>query len=103
MVFYPSRKLWMGEYSLSLMCKLLRPCLQSDADLKAAKKTKIVSQAGTPLGFGLLGYDSETVLPTGILTDATGKVIFADLTDNYRVRPEPDTFIQIFNQYDVVA
>ena len=40
--------------------------------------------------------DSDTVMPTVIMTDASGTIIFADLTDNYRVRPEPDVFLEVF-------
>ncbi len=45
-----------------------------------------------------MGYDSDTVLPTVIITDEKGKIIFVDLTDNYRVRPEPETFLQIIDE-----
>ncbi len=31
------------------------------------------------------------------LADANGKIVFADLTDNYRVRPEPDTFLKVID------
>ena len=36
-------------------------------------------------------------LPTVIITDAKGKIVFADLTDNYRVRPEPETFLKVID------
>ena len=36
-------------------------------------------------------------MPTILITDAGGKLIFADLTDNYRVRPEPETFLKILD------
>jgi len=42
------------------------------------------------------------ILPTVIITDAEGKIIFADLTDNYRVRPEPDTFLKVIDEIDKV-
>ncbi len=66
-----------------------------DKNLKAAKQLGIMHESGTPVG--MKGYDSDTVMPTAILTDKTGKIIFADLTDNYRVRPEPKTFINILD------
>jgi peroxiredoxin len=72
-----------------------------DRDLQAAKILGLVHENGTPAG--ILGYDSDSVMPTAILTDATGKIIFADLTDNYRVRPEPQTFIDILDQEGVVT
>jgi len=74
-----------------------------DANNAAAQILEIVAENGLPAGMQVLGYDSDTVFPTIILTDASGKVIFADQTDNYRVRPEPQTFIDIFDQHGVTA
>lgn len=64
-----------------------------DADLSAAKELEIVAPNGVPLGMELLGYDADTVLPTVVVIDADGVVRMADQTDNYRVRPEPETFL----------
>ena len=50
-----------------------------------------------PLGMEIFGYKSETVLPTVIITDEEGKILFLDQTDNYRVRPEPETFFEVLN------
>ncbi len=58
----------------------------------AAKTLGIFQKWGTPMGMQLLGYESDTVLPTVILTDTQGDIVFADQTDNYRVRPEPGDF-----------
>ncbi len=68
-----------------------------DQGNKVAKQLDILSKNGIPMGFQTLGYDSDTVLPTIIITNKQGKVIFADLTDNYRVRPEPETFLKILD------
>nr|WP_306423256.1 peroxiredoxin family protein [Atopomonas sediminilitoris] len=68
----------------------------------AAKQLDIFAQAGTPAGLEALGYDSDTVLPTVIITDAAGVVRYLDLTDNYRVRPEPEVFLQVFDRLGVV-
>jgi len=72
-----------------------------DKDLQAARQLGLVHENGTPMG--MMGYESDTVMPTAILTDNNGKVIFADLTDNYRVRPEPQTFIDMLDQHLVRA
>ena len=64
----------------------------SDQGSKAAKKMDIAMDDGVPLG--ITGYDPETVMPTVIITSANGRIIFLDQTDNYRVRPEPSTFIE---------
>ena len=47
------------------------------------------------MGFGLLGYESDTVFPTVLVLDALGVIRWVDQTDNYRVRPEPDTFLPV--------
>jgi len=40
----------------------------------------------------MFGYSSDIVLPTVIIADEQGKIIFADFTDNYRLGAESDTF-----------
>lgn len=62
-----------------------------DDDLKAAKALGIADMDGSPVGMS--GYPKDTVMATVILLDADGKVTFGDETDNYRVRPHPDTFL----------
>ena len=59
-----------------------------DPDGKAGKQLGIQHEWGTPMGLQLLGYESDSVLPTLLITDAKGYIIFSDQTDNYRVRPE---------------
>ncbi|TSE05101.1 peroxiredoxin family protein [Aquimarina algiphila] len=66
---------------------------------KVAKQLHILSKNGLPMGFQTLGYDSDTVMPTVLITNSEGKIIFADLTNNYRVRPEPETFLKIIDTY----
>jgi len=69
----------------------------TDVNNKVAKQLGIFSKNGIPAGFQVLGYDNDTVLPTVIITDANGKIVFADLTDNYRLRPEPETFLKVID------
>ncbi|MBE9491017.1 MAG: redoxin domain-containing protein [Bacteroidetes bacterium] len=69
----------------------------TDTQNNVAKQLNIFAKNGIPTGFQAFGYDSDTVLPTVIITDANGKIVFADLTDNYRVRPEPETFLKIID------
>lgn len=68
-----------------------------DTDNKVAKQLGIFHKNGLPTGFQALGYSSDVVLPTVIITNKSGEIIFADLTDNYRVRPEPATFLEIID------
>lgn len=58
-----------------------------------AKRLRIDAPDGVPVG--MPGYASDTVLPTVVITDANGRILFSDQTDDYRVRPEPATFLQI--------
>jgi peroxiredoxin len=65
-----------------------------DRDAAAARALGITHDGGVPAGFGVLGYDANTVLPTAILVDEEGRILFTHETDNYRVRPEPETFLR---------
>ncbi len=62
-----------------------------DDGLAAARRLGIVNPDGTPAG--MVGYESDTVLPTLVVTDADGRIVYADQTDNYRVRPTPETVL----------
>jgi len=68
-----------------------------DVNNKVARQLNINADAGTPFGMEVLGYESDTVMPTVLITDKNGKIIFANLTDNYRVRPEPETFLNVLD------
>jgi peroxiredoxin len=69
-----------------------------DPDNNAARELGILAPWGTPMGLQLLGYSSETALPTVILTDGQGRILWSHQTDNYRIRPEPDTFIKVLKE-----
>jgi peroxiredoxin len=62
-----------------------------DEGLVASRRLGIVDANGTP--GGMIGYAGDTVLPTLVVTDSKGRIVFADQTDNYRVRPTPDTVL----------
>ena len=66
-----------------------------DRDLRAAKGLAIEDIDGTPLG--IVGFPRDTVMATVIALDQEGRVIFGDQTDNYRVRPHPDSFLNVFD------
>lgn len=72
-----------------------------DENGAVARQLGIAAKQGTPKGMEVLGYESDTVLPTAIALDSTGKIIWTDQTDNYRVRPEPQMFIDVFRQHDL--
>jgi peroxiredoxin len=62
-----------------------------DEGLEAARRLGIANDNGTPAG--MIGYEGDTVLPTLVVTDRAGRIAYADQTDNYRVRPTPDTVL----------
>ena len=72
-----------------------------DKNNKVAEKLQILAKNGLPVGLQALGYDGDTVMPTVIMTNEDGNIIFADLTDNYRVRPEPENFLKVFDAQPV--
>ena len=43
----------------------------------------------------VFSYNSDTAMPTVIITDRNRLIRFSDQTDNYRVRPEPKTRLRI--------
>lgn len=65
----------------------------------AARALGIEQAHGLPMGMQMMGYDSETVLPTVIITDKNGKVIWTHETDNYRIRPEPDVYLEVLRRH----
>lgn len=67
----------------------IRFCVDDGGRL--ARQLGIDHPGGVP--FLMRGYEADSVLPTVIITTPARKIIFADLTDNYRVRPEPSTFL----------
>lgn len=73
-----------------------------DEGNSAARLLGIDDPFGVPMGMQMLGYASETVLPTVIITDPQGRVVWTDQTENYRVRPEPATCLEVLRQHGFV-
>jgi peroxiredoxin len=73
-----------------------------DRDARAASALDISERHPIPLGtagdFAPVG-----AMPTVIVTNASGTILFTDQTDNYRVRPEPDIYISILRRAGAVA
>lgn len=72
-----------------------------DAGNRAARSLGLHQENGLPMGMQMMGYDSETVMPTVIITAQGGRILWAHETDNYRVRPEPDTYLQVLQEAGV--
>ncbi|MGI9223717.1 MAG: peroxiredoxin-like family protein [Woeseiaceae bacterium] len=75
----------------------------TDENNRAARVLGLAQPHGLPMGMQVLGYDSETVLPTVIITDVGGRILWVHETDNYRVRPEPGTYLDVLRQSSVIA
>ncbi|KAA1250829.1 AhpC/TSA family protein [Mycobacterium simiae] len=64
-----------------------------DPGAQAAQQLGLRHEGGVPPGLSVLGYQPDTVFPTVIVADAHGRIVFSDQTDDYRLRPEPATFL----------
>ncbi len=75
----------------------------TDEGNAAARTLGIEHKNGLPMGMQMMGYDSDTVMPTVIITGKDGKIVWTHETDNYRVRPEPDTYLAILRKHGVIT
>lgn len=62
------------------------------------KKLGLYHKYALPYLFSYLGKKTDALYPTLLITDSSGKILFADLTDNFRLRPEPSTFLKIIDE-----
>ena len=82
-------------HSLALAERFQAPMrFLQDTDNQAAKRLGVLSKGGLPTGLQALGYDSDVPMPTVFITAPGGRVAYSDLTDNYRIRPEPSEFFK---------
>ncbi len=72
-----------------------------DRDNTAARQLGILAENGLPTGLQVLGYDGDVPMPTVLITDAEGRIVYADLTDNYRLRPEPAEFLAVLDRIGI--
>lgn len=70
-----------------------------DQELAAATQLGLRHDDGVPAGPLARRYGSDTVLPTVIITDEDGRILFTDQTDNYRVRPDPEVFLRVLQSH----
>jgi peroxiredoxin len=69
-----------------------------DADFKASKRLNLLHENGVPFGLKWMGHGENTVLPTVLLLNKHGRIVYSDQTSNYRVRPEPSHFLEVARQ-----
>lgn len=65
-----------------------------DPDNHAARKLGIEAPGTLPAGMEALGYPVDTALPTVIVVDEEGIVRFVEVAENYRLRPDPETYLK---------
>ena len=64
---------------------------------KVADELGIGAKNAVPAG--LPGdHSTHSVLPTVVVANENGTILYSDQTDNYRVRPEPDIFLAILRR-----
>ncbi len=73
----------------------------TDRGNRAAEVLGIREKAGLPAGMQALGYDSDVPRPTVFITAAGGRILFCDLTENYRVRPEPAQYFAVLDRHAI--
>lgn len=66
-----------------------------DKDAIAAKQLDLLHKGAVPAG--MVGFGKDAVYPTVFINDADGKIIYSDLTDNYRIRPEPRELLKVIS------
>jgi peroxiredoxin len=70
----------------------------TDRGNRAAAVLGILEKAGLPAGMQLFGYDSDVPRPTVLITAADGTILYRDLSENYRVRPEPAQYFAVLDR-----
>lgn len=74
----------------------------ADPGNAAARTLGIVVEDGLPTGFQALGYDSDVPRPAVFISAAGGRILHVDLTDNYRLRPEPARYLAVLDRHAIV-
>jgi peroxiredoxin len=74
----------------------------SDTDGAAARALDLTQSGGTPMLYGA-GTNGDTVVPTVVITDATGVILWLDHADNHRIRPEPAAFLEVLDRAGITA
>jgi len=73
----------------------------TDRGNRAATALGILEKAGVPAGMQVLGYDSDVPRPTVFITAKGGTILYCDLSENYRVRPEPAQYFAVLDRFAI--
>lgn len=92
------------SHTAALASKVDAPMrFMTDVDNAAAATLGVLEKNGLPAGMQVLGYDSDVPRPTVFITAAGGRLIYCDLSENYRVRPEPSEFLAVLDRQPAAA
>lgn len=73
----------------------------TDRGNRAAEVLGIRERFGVPAGMQAFGYDSDVPRPTVFITAKGGRILYRDVTDNYRVRPEPAQYFAVLDRFAI--
>jgi len=73
-----------------------------DVDGAAARALDLVQVGGVPAIYSA-GTNGDTTVPTVVITDARGTVLWVDSSDNHRIRPEPTAFFEVLDRAGITA
>jgi peroxiredoxin len=73
----------------------------TDRNNRAAEVLGIREKAGVPAGMQAFGYDSDVPRPTVFITAKGGRILYCDLSENYRVRPEPAQYFAVLDRFAI--
>jgi len=65
-----------------------------DPENRAASTLGVDAPGAAPAGAELLGFPADAALPTVIVVDEQGVIRFIEVAENYRLRPDPDTYLK---------
>ena len=86
------------EHSQNLSVRYNSPVIVAvDENNQVAEELGIAIKNGLPISTSGSNV-SDTVLPTLLVTNQRGTILFADQTDNYRVRPDPEVILAILRR-----
>lgn len=69
-----------------------------DENGQAARNLGLFWADGVPFGLHFLGHGKDTQLPTVLVTNEHGRIVYADFTDNLRIRPEVNHILEAARQ-----
>lgn len=76
-----------------------------DRDGRAAELLDLTQRGGRALAVAdrSLDDDGDTVVPTAVITDGDGRVVWVHHSEDHRVRPEPSTFLEVIDREGIAV